>query len=546
MRLPYDIVDVFTDRPFAGNQLAVVHGAGDLSTEQCQAIAQEFNYSETTFPVRRPGSTSTACGSSRRGRRFRSRAIRRWAPPGCFGPRRARPRATPPGTVAPVPSACASPVSAGSSWLRRRATSAGRGGRFVERLLADLGLSLSDLHGAGLGGRLRADLRARPGDVGGARRRVHVPAARTCAEYAARPVVADPLEGVNVYAVSGERPRPAGAFPGVRARAVGVPEDPATGSAAVGLGIALVATGRLPAGGRYTIVQGVEMGRPSTLYGRVEVDGAGRRPCATSRVRYSAWPAGRSPSRGHRRADVEVDGAVRRSRCSRTRVRLATGTSLDAARRRSWGSTCIRRVWRASAPCGVRAAAGHRASARVRPAGAADRLTPRCGWSSGRSARHRARRAAGGATGRVAAPADGRDGATRRRCKHRVRSCRDTGATARPAGYDATARRPRRARARDDHLEHRLRGPRHRRVSRGAAAPGHLDAAVDAACARRRCPCCESAGARAGAGGPRGRLPRQLLRGRAGPGDRRPGVAGVHPLVDRVIAAYRDIPRDQI
>ena len=53
MRLAYDIVDVFTERPFAGNQLAVVHGAGDLSTEQCQAIAKEFNYSETTFPVPR-------------------------------------------------------------------------------------------------------------------------------------------------------------------------------------------------------------------------------------------------------------------------------------------------------------------------------------------------------------------------------------------------------------------------------------------------------------------------------------------------------------
>jgi len=49
--LSYDIVDVFTDRPFAGNQLAVVHGAEGLSTEQCLAIAQEFNYSETTFPA---------------------------------------------------------------------------------------------------------------------------------------------------------------------------------------------------------------------------------------------------------------------------------------------------------------------------------------------------------------------------------------------------------------------------------------------------------------------------------------------------------------
>jgi trans-2,3-dihydro-3-hydroxyanthranilate isomerase len=50
MRLSYDVVDVFTDRPFAGNQLAVVHGADELSAEQCLAITREFGYSETTFP----------------------------------------------------------------------------------------------------------------------------------------------------------------------------------------------------------------------------------------------------------------------------------------------------------------------------------------------------------------------------------------------------------------------------------------------------------------------------------------------------------------
>ena len=48
--LTFDIVDVFSDRPFAGNQLAVVHGAEELSTEQCAANAREFNYSETAFP----------------------------------------------------------------------------------------------------------------------------------------------------------------------------------------------------------------------------------------------------------------------------------------------------------------------------------------------------------------------------------------------------------------------------------------------------------------------------------------------------------------
>ena len=49
MRRRYVTVDVFTDRMFGGNPLAVVLDAGGLSTAQMQAIAREFNYSETTF-----------------------------------------------------------------------------------------------------------------------------------------------------------------------------------------------------------------------------------------------------------------------------------------------------------------------------------------------------------------------------------------------------------------------------------------------------------------------------------------------------------------
>jgi trans-2,3-dihydro-3-hydroxyanthranilate isomerase len=41
--------DVFTDRRHGGNPLAVVHDAGALSQPQMQAIAREFNYSETVF-----------------------------------------------------------------------------------------------------------------------------------------------------------------------------------------------------------------------------------------------------------------------------------------------------------------------------------------------------------------------------------------------------------------------------------------------------------------------------------------------------------------
>ena len=49
MQRRYITVDVFTNRAFGGNQLAVVLDAAGLSTAQMQAIATEFNYSETTF-----------------------------------------------------------------------------------------------------------------------------------------------------------------------------------------------------------------------------------------------------------------------------------------------------------------------------------------------------------------------------------------------------------------------------------------------------------------------------------------------------------------
>lgn len=49
MQRRYVTVDVFTNRAFGGNPLAVVLDAGGLTTAQMQAIAREFNYSETTF-----------------------------------------------------------------------------------------------------------------------------------------------------------------------------------------------------------------------------------------------------------------------------------------------------------------------------------------------------------------------------------------------------------------------------------------------------------------------------------------------------------------
>lgn len=49
MELDYETADVFTTRRFGGNPLAVVYGADALEAPRMQAIAREFNLSETVF-----------------------------------------------------------------------------------------------------------------------------------------------------------------------------------------------------------------------------------------------------------------------------------------------------------------------------------------------------------------------------------------------------------------------------------------------------------------------------------------------------------------
>lgn len=274
--LTYDVVDVFTDRPFAGNQLAVVHGAADLSTAQCLAIAREFNYSETTFPapgdggryatrIFTPGGEIPFAGHPTLGTAWVLRqrgALTGEAVVQHCGAGDIDVRFLPEGTVE---------LSAVARDLVGPVDDA-----LVESLLDDVGLSPSDLAGpvwlAGTGLTF-AHLPVTEEAVGRAR-----PSLRSLREYddrlAAVGATEDPVDGLNVFAVSGHAPSVE-----VHARVfvpgLDVAEDPATGSAAAGLGMALVAAGRLPEGGRYTISQGVEMGRPSRLFGRVDAD-AGR------------------------------------------------------------------------------------------------------------------------------------------------------------------------------------------------------------------------------------------------------------------------------
>jgi trans-2,3-dihydro-3-hydroxyanthranilate isomerase len=71
--------------------------------------------------------------------------------------------------------------------------------------------------------------------------------------------------GVNCFAPAGERWKTR-----MFAPAGGVPEDPATGSAAGPLALHLARHGRIGFGEQIEIEQGAEVGRPSRLYARVD------------------------------------------------------------------------------------------------------------------------------------------------------------------------------------------------------------------------------------------------------------------------------------
>ncbi|MFI7489631.1 PhzF family phenazine biosynthesis protein [Micromonospora echinaurantiaca] len=251
--LAYEIVDVFTDRPFAGNPLAVVFGAEGLATEQMQALALEFNLSETVFVL-----PPTQVGATYRARIFTPveelpfaghpsvgaavTASRR----GMFG-------------VGQVTQEC------GAGVLPIQVTATGAtltGGTPTlgpeldpEPLLEMAGLSADDHLGpaprvAGCGLEFPY-LPVRPDAV--ARARVNAAAAQ---RYG--------VEHVSVFSWDADSQT---AHTRVFVPGLGVPEDPATGSAALGLGVWLVASGLLPGEGRssYDVVQGVEINRPSSL-----------------------------------------------------------------------------------------------------------------------------------------------------------------------------------------------------------------------------------------------------------------------------------------
>ncbi|WP_446218166.1 PhzF family phenazine biosynthesis protein [Micromonospora sp. IBHARD004] len=251
--LAYEIVDVFTDRPFAGNPLAVVFGAEGLAAEQMQALALEFNLSETVFVL-----PPTQVGATYRAR--------------IFTPAEELPFAGHPSVGAAVTASrrgmfdvgrVTQECGAGVLPIEVTATGATLTGGSPtlgpeldpEPLLEMAGLTAADHAGppprvAGCGLEFPY-LPVRPDAV--ARARVNAAAAK---RYG--------VEHVSVFSWD---PDTQTAHARVFVPGLGVPEDPATGSAALGLGVWLVATGLLPGEGRseYAVRQGVEIHRPSAL-----------------------------------------------------------------------------------------------------------------------------------------------------------------------------------------------------------------------------------------------------------------------------------------
>lgn len=262
--LHYDVVDVFTDRPYAGNPLAVVHGATELDTGQMQAIAAEFGLSETAFPL-----PPTQPGADYRLR--------------IFTPSRELPFAGHPSVGAAWVLARAGLIRAGDVVQECGAGLLavqvdGHGAQVVggapvvgptrdgAALAAAAGLSAADLDptvaaGVAAAGVPYAFLPVRPGAV-----------ARAVPDPAALRAATADLVGVTVVSFD---PAARAAHVRMFAPGAGVVEDPATGSAAVALAVLLVDRGVLAADGQtgFTVAQGAEIGRPSTLAVRVRARG---------------------------------------------------------------------------------------------------------------------------------------------------------------------------------------------------------------------------------------------------------------------------------
>ena len=254
-RWNYCILDVFSNRPLAGNQLAVFEDAGDIPERLLQPLAQEIGFSETVFltagngdadatmRIFTPVSEVPFAGHPTLGAAI-TYAMRTGSPqvrlqtgrgvitvsiePGQQGEQRGS-------MQQPIPTVSVAPNA--------------------EAILAALGVPRSELPVMAYDNGITHVyvVLSNPNQVA-----VLQPDFQALAQIAG--AIKGDLVGFNVLAGSGDRWKTR-----MFAPAAGILEDPATGSAAGPLALHLARHGLIDWGQEITIEQGAELGRPSEL-----------------------------------------------------------------------------------------------------------------------------------------------------------------------------------------------------------------------------------------------------------------------------------------
>jgi trans-2,3-dihydro-3-hydroxyanthranilate isomerase len=271
MKRDFVHLDVFTDRPFRGNQLAVFTDATGLTAERMQHIANEMAFSETTFVFRSDSPDADA----------RVRIFTPWRELPMAGHptigtafalagngfiARGTPQVTFALGVGPTPVLLEwDDGRLTFAWMRQPLPTFGFVARHLEQLAAGLGLDPRDM-----------ETRLPAQSVSSGVPFLFVPLATREAVNRAR---ADRTALQAFFAANGEAELPvfvfsvqrgdddATAFSRMFAPVFGVPEDPATGGASGPLGAYLLRHGvvKPPEAERMWSLQGVAMGRPSRI-----------------------------------------------------------------------------------------------------------------------------------------------------------------------------------------------------------------------------------------------------------------------------------------
>lgn len=268
-------LDVFAQKPFQGNPLAVFPEAGGLTAQQMQSIAREMNLSETSF-------VTTVDGDGYEVRIFTPQTELPFAGHPTIGTAwlLAEVGLISGASTTQRSAAGATPLvlREGLWWFertgeaqndieRRRPGTSAAVAKALGLAEEDIGLDASEL---GHPGRLLPAF----ADAGLSQLMVPVRNVETLERCSPRPDLLKDVAGTGAYCVTAERTgylRARGFWPGL-----GVDEDPATGSACAALGVYLAdRLGEVD----LQVTQGVEMGRRSVMRmhaskGRVSVGGA--------------------------------------------------------------------------------------------------------------------------------------------------------------------------------------------------------------------------------------------------------------------------------